>query len=661
VLPIVTPPNPAQQQTRIAYAAIFAVTLGALTAAVCNEQPLLSANDRSRWCTVWSLVERGTYKIDEIDAVPGWQTIDKVRHEGHFYSSKPPLWATIVAGVYWIVRGITGWTLIDHTDQVARIILFVVNVLPLLAGSVVMMRFAGRYAKTPFAGIFLVVAFSLATFLTTFTVTLNNHTVAALSALAAIYFASRILIDRSDCPGCFAIAGFFASFAAVNDLPAAAFAIAVFGLALYRSPPRTLTCFVPAALVPLAANFLTTYLASGGWKPFYAYYGTEKYRYVVDGVPSYWMHPAGLDANRESPLVYLLNCTIGHHGIFSLSPIFLIALLAWVVPRLSRGHLLRIWVWLAAALTVIVLGFYLTKTDNYNYGGNCAGLRWTFWLIPLWLVSMTPVLDAWTDRRAFKCTAWTLLTITTFSTWYAIDNPWQQPWLFRLMEREGWIHYDRPTADFNRPVTTFFPLLPSAKTPEEWIEFASVEPTGTETRLRLADKGRAEQGGRRVRNVLMTWNSGREDAKETLLAIDESRFDAGAAPADFLVWPKGMPTPAARQSAETFLSGMPSMRRYRRGKIRYLKTTLRRNAFETRLSASRVQHKDSATGRTAWHRVDAWLTPAVPFGVLQFEQSVFDDATGDLIARRRFTAVRASPLTVPASDAIQEPSSLNIP
>ena len=81
----------------------------------------LSANDRSRWCTVASLVEHGTYAIDtQIEIVDPirrhihpWQTIDKVRHLGpddqqHYYSSKPPLFPTIVAGVYQIVQLATG-------------------------------------------------------------------------------------------------------------------------------------------------------------------------------------------------------------------------------------------------------------------------------------------------------------------------------------------------------------------------------------------------------------------------------------------------------------------------------------------------------------------------------------------------------------------------
>src|SRR4051812_39597448 len=63
--------------------------------------PMLSANDRSRWCTVWSLAERGTFQIDEIIRYPGWSTIDMVRQQEHFYSSKPPLLPVCVAGLYW--------------------------------------------------------------------------------------------------------------------------------------------------------------------------------------------------------------------------------------------------------------------------------------------------------------------------------------------------------------------------------------------------------------------------------------------------------------------------------------------------------------------------------------------------------------------------------
>ena len=68
------------------------------------QRPFLSANDRSRWDTVraWSKpdmrVPACPYAIDRVIEQPSWDTIDMVKHDGHFYSSKPPLFATLIAG-----------------------------------------------------------------------------------------------------------------------------------------------------------------------------------------------------------------------------------------------------------------------------------------------------------------------------------------------------------------------------------------------------------------------------------------------------------------------------------------------------------------------------------------------------------------------------------
>ena len=79
-----------------------------------------------------------------------------------------------------------------------------------------------------------------------------------------------------------------------------------------------------------------------------------------------------------------------------------------------------------------VLAFYLTRTQNYNYGGLTSGLRWAFWLIPLWLVSIVPALDAWGDRRAFRVASAVLLAVSVFSATFPHNNPWQPPWLANL-------------------------------------------------------------------------------------------------------------------------------------------------------------------------------------------------------------------------------------
>ena len=44
---------------------VIGVSLCVSFARLLSVEPLQSANDRSRWCTVWSLVEQGTYKIDD--------------------------------------------------------------------------------------------------------------------------------------------------------------------------------------------------------------------------------------------------------------------------------------------------------------------------------------------------------------------------------------------------------------------------------------------------------------------------------------------------------------------------------------------------------------------------------------------------------------------
>ncbi|HUG92344.1 MAG TPA: hypothetical protein VML55_16010 [Planctomycetaceae bacterium] len=397
---------------------------GPLAAAPIGDSPVVSLALTNR-----SPDERAHVKLDWFRVIGPYR----------FYSSKPPLLSTLVAGVYAAVRLVTGWELTEESEvnRAARVVLVIVNLLPWLAALAVLAMIAERYVETGSARVLLMASAAFGTFLSTFLVTLNNHTVAAIAVVFALSPALRILVERSRRPLHFALAGFFAAFAAASELPAAAFGAALFGMLAWRSPLRALVCFVPAALVPLAAHFGTNYLATGGWKPFYAFYGTELYRYLHEGRPSYWMDPKGLDVGVDSAVEYFANCTIGHHGILSLSPIFVLTVAAWLtIFRWRRSPLWPVQ-WLGLGLTVLVLGFYLSRPENYNYGGNTAGLRWTFWLIPLWLVSMLPAVDEWSERPRFGWLVAALLAVSCFSAFYAIGNPWQHPWLYVLFAGDG--------------------------------------------------------------------------------------------------------------------------------------------------------------------------------------------------------------------------------
>ena len=122
-----------------------------------GETPMLSANDRSRWCTVHSLVDRGTFAIDDIiqrrhpeSRRRYWYTIDMVRHRGtdgreHYYSSKPPLFPIILAGEYWLIQRFTGSSLVEQPFFFVRALLITTNVLPLLIYFVLLARLIERY------------------------------------------------------------------------------------------------------------------------------------------------------------------------------------------------------------------------------------------------------------------------------------------------------------------------------------------------------------------------------------------------------------------------------------------------------------------------------------------------------------------------------------
>lgn len=657
---------------RFVYLVLITIAGGLGASSIWRVDPLLSANDRSRWATVRALFENETdpeknpYQIDDViaDEREHWDTIDKVRHEGHFYSTKPPLLPTLVEGVYEVVNRVTdeldgepenervahkhnGWKLGEETALTTRTILTIVNLIPWLIALAVVAMMAERYSQRDLTRVLLVATAALGTILSTFLVTLNNHITAVISLIFALYPAMRIVIDGERKWWLFALAGFFAAFTCTNELPAALFGLAIFGLLVWKAPKQTLFIFGPCALIPLVGFFYTNWLATGGWKPFYAYYGTEKYEYVHQGVPSYWMQPGGIDANTESPAVYFLHCTIGHHGIFSLTPIFLIAVAGWIGMRWWKNRKLSPFLWMGLGLTLAVIAFYLSRTQNYNYGGNTAGLRWTFWLIPFWLIAMIPALDQLTRAAWFRITAALLLIISIFSATYSLDNPWRPPWLFSLMQRYEWIGDYRtarePSTFDKTPVATWFSRLPSGDEadPTYWIRFEGTSVGGKKIQLELRDGGTVMQDEKRLRILEVHRSDGGADSTVTRYRIDAESFREGLVVHSFY---DGSPDEQDRATALGFLRGLPTnprprpYRAYSIGKVDYVFNAKLRegDAFKCYRAASGVRY---GPGRGDRYRCDSWLCESVPFGVLQVKYTVTDLNTGEVLSQRFLKAV----------------------
>lgn len=412
-------------------------------------RPFLSANDRSRWCTVRALVEQemrvpgAPYAIDKVIQEQGWDTIDMVKHGGHLYSSKPPLMATLVAGPYWVIHRLTGETLGTRPYAIGRCLLIAVNLLPMILYFWVLGKLVERIGQTDWGRLFAMAAAAFGTFLTTFAVTLNNHLWAAVCTAVALYAAGRVWLDGRRQWRYFVAAGLFGALMAAEELPALALLAPLALALLWKAPRQTLLGFAPAALVVAAAFFATNWIAHRSLRPPYMHrsqidpsdnWYVYTYQRGSRELTSYWQNPKGLDAGEPSRAVYALHVLVGHHGIFSLTPLWLLSVVGvgvWFVRPPEKG--LRQLGVAIAAVSAVVLAFYILRPQiDRNYGGTTSGLRWAFWMAPLWLVALVPAVDRMSGRAWARWLAAAALALSALSAAYPTWNPWTHPWLYDL-------------------------------------------------------------------------------------------------------------------------------------------------------------------------------------------------------------------------------------
>ena len=437
--------------------------------------PTFSSNDKSRWATVRALVHDKTYVIgkrtypdpnnpkvykDEgIAADSAFRSTDVVLNPdtNEFYSSKPPLMSTIVAGEYWLLNRLFGWDISRDRWLVIPAIVLTWNVIPFAVYLVLLGRLIGGIAKTDFGALLAFATAALGTFLTTFAGTLNNHTPAAFCVLFACYPLLKAVIENRDMtPVGYGFCGFFAGCAATFELPALAL-VAALGLPLLVSHTRsTLLYFIPYAILPIVALYGCNYLALGTIEPVYNNFGGPWYRY--EG--SHWSKigtPAakGLDFNDEPTSVYAFHLLVGHHGWFSLTPVWCLALAGLGMLGIQSAPAARavfskpkgsgwtpeLFALMTLLVSVVVFCFYLTRTQSYNYGGNTSGPRWLFWLIPLWALAVPPAADRLARSGAGRLLCAVLLGASVLSVFYPAWNPWRNPWILQLLEFKGVLRY----------------------------------------------------------------------------------------------------------------------------------------------------------------------------------------------------------------------------
>jgi hypothetical protein len=509
-----------------------------------GQTAFLSANDRSRWATVMSLVEHGTYSIDRITSFHDpvyrnrrpFDSIDKVRHIGsdgkqHYYSSKPPLLATIVAAVYAVIHAMTGLTMSEYPTYVPRIVLAVVN-LPVMA---ILFWATGRAVETlvkhDWSRMWMAAAIGLGTMLTPMGHSLNNHVVAAASTALAM----AIYVGAAQGPLSFGramLAGGAAAMAAANELPALSMTIG-WGFLFALTQRRTLLPYLCGVAIVAAGFFSTNYISHQDFRMPYAHRGNGPLIAKLDDVTradlktmnsaeslpadfiarvkrlvgegtvrvaasdeegrwqltvderlfgivvndrselelrqwddwyeypgSYWQEGrrAGVDKGEPDRGTYLLHLTVGHHGVFSLTPLWILVPLGWIfVAKSGRWknvfHAFRnpkpdqlddihsSWLVLATiVVTLTCVAFYVSRPMiDRNYGGVSVCFRWLLWLAPMWFYSIATIVDSMARSKIGRVAMIVLLAASVISMSTALQTPWQSPWIYRYMDFLGLI------------------------------------------------------------------------------------------------------------------------------------------------------------------------------------------------------------------------------
>lgn len=177
---------------------------------------------------------------------------------------------------------------------------------------------------------------------------------------------------------------------------------------------------------------------------------------------SYWLPGSkkGVDLGEPDRWNYLVQLTVGHHGVVSLTPIWLWSLVGgmlWLLrgPRASETNEtypsesigpnqlsgFKRWILsesgIAAALLCVTLAcivFYGSRDQvDRNYGGVSSGFRWLFWIIPGWIWLAIPAIDRSAPKPFWRGLVYLALFLGIISAVIPWANPWSHPWPYRIL------------------------------------------------------------------------------------------------------------------------------------------------------------------------------------------------------------------------------------
>lgn len=385
-----------------------------------QDASLKNANTGSRFATIEALVDHGTYNIDKSRYK---FTIDKYKRRDGFISSKPPTLSTYAAGTYWVYQKITGRTIADYEGDVVWFVSLCTGWLFHLVFLLYFYKFCRLLLKRQLALFSAMMAAGFSWLGVAYATTINNHSTAATLALVGFYYAYRARNEVHKQRTHLIISGLIFGFLPGIDLPCYAFlpfAALYLGIPNYK---RTLLYFVPALLPGLVCQFWLTYLATDSIKP--TYLNKE----LKDYAGNYFRNRRGIDALNEPKPVYAFHVFLGHHGLFSMTPLFLFG--AWEMGRSLVKRVRLPETLFVTAVLVLVFSFYIFRTRTY--GGWSVGMRWLVPIMPLFLLYF----GLWLDRIKTTRLSWTAAMVAFAVGAFHVQDGLSGP--FQFSRWHNWI------------------------------------------------------------------------------------------------------------------------------------------------------------------------------------------------------------------------------
>jgi hypothetical protein len=374
---------------------------------------VVDTNDGSRMAAVQSVVENGTFVIEDSYF---FSTTDKVLINGRFYSDKPPLSYLIAVPLYFAMYHL-GLPFTPRGGIAYGLITWLTSGLAVSVMLVLFFQFLSRYKLTTRQRLLYTIALGFGTQLFPYSLTYNNHALGA-----ALIFFAYLAIQRAKTSRQLFLSGLLSGFTAAIDLVAGGIFTVLFAMHVWsRVGTKKAAFFVAGAAAFPVLGLLLNFAISGS----VAYFSST---------PAYWDYPgsvlnteaktiAGAVANTPAEALRYMGPMFfsWKHGFVNLNLILLFGIAGIILALRNKAYRLEASIICVGAACALL--YYIFRTGNY--GGCGWGFRYPVPLIPL-LFLYAPLVfqrcDKW--QQPLRMLFFAVLAASIIITAFSVFDPW---------------------------------------------------------------------------------------------------------------------------------------------------------------------------------------------------------------------------------------------